>query len=80
MNQSFDTNVFNTNFHAAATQALSMQEAALSYARSQSKLAREQQVAMLGFATAGFDASADYALSVQKSLVAALAPKVEAKA
>lgn len=80
MNQSFDTTAFHSSFHTAATQALSMQEAALAYTRSQTKLVREQQVAMLGFANAGFDASADYALSVQKSLVAALAPKVEAKA
>ena len=72
MDRSFDT--FHAPFHTAATQALAANEAALAYTRTQVKLAREQHAAMVGFATAGFDASADYAMSVQKSIVASWAP------
>lgn len=69
---------FKSNFHAAAEQALAAQKQVLDFQRAQMKLVEEQTLASLRMTKAGFDASAELATNVTKSMTSAFAPKAEA--
>lgn len=71
---------FKSTFHQAGEQLLASQKQVLAWQRSQIELAEQQVAASLKMSKAGFDASAELAQNVSKSMVAAFAPKVETPA
>lgn len=71
---------FKSTMFQAGEQVLAAQKQMIAWQRSQLELAEQQAATSMKMGKAGFDASAELAQNVSKSMVAAFAPKAETPA